>query len=122
MCAGEQGVIATERYVQKQIALRVLRLMPFLLAATVVFGIILCVVFNNGEPSEPVVNSWFVVGAIYFLVYHWNGLLNGEIYLWSAGTYTIDKEPIQFRLWIFLNSLFAIGLILVGLMNILSAS
>ena len=104
----------------KQIALRLLRLMPFLLGATIAFGIAISVILNEGEPSEPVVSSWFVVGALYFLVYHWNGLLNGKIYLWSAGTYTIDKEPIQFRLWIWLNSLFAIGIILTGLTNILN--
>lgn len=88
---------------------------------TIAYGIAVSSVFNDGNTSEPVISSWFVVGAIYFLVYHWNGFLRGRIYLWSAGTYTRKEEPIQFRLWISVNSLFGILMIIIGFNKIFGA-
>ena len=95
--------------------------MPLLLIATIGFGVAISSIFNGGEASEAIANSWFVVGAIYFLIYHWNGFLRGKIYLWSAGTYRRKQEPIQFKVWILINSLLGILAIVIGVANILGA-
>ncbi|MBB3166955.1 hypothetical protein [Simiduia aestuariiviva] len=107
---------------RNHLVFRLLRIAPFFFIASLVVGVIISVVFNDGSPSDKVLASWAVFGSMYFLVYILSGAINGEIYLWSAGTYTKKSDPIMFKVSIYLYSLLAVVAILLGIAEIVNGS
>ena len=108
--------------IEAKLTSKLLKVMPFVLASIVVFGVFISVLFNNGIPTENVVISWFIVGAIYYLVFLWHRANQGVVYLWSAGTYTKKDNPLMFKISLCAYSIMAITTILIGVWRLINAS
>ena len=107
---------------RNQLVFRLLRVAPFIFMASLAFGVIVSGAFNYGIPTDKVLASWAVFGAIYFLIYIFGGAIKGEVCLWSGGTYTKKFDPIMFRVSLYLYSCLAVLAIFLGLAEIINRS